>query len=87
MPSKHCKGIFDQVHVSAGRKHEKGRYEKYPELYLVLKLMSHILTVAARKTISINQILIRIYANAHVRVQRNMKTVVNIHQVYEQKAE
>lgn len=48
-PSKHCRGIFDQVHVSAGRKREKGRYEKYPELYLVLKLMSHILKVAARK--------------------------------------
>lgn len=49
MPSKHCRGTFDQAHVSAGRKHVTGRYEKYLELYPTLKQRSHILPVAGQK--------------------------------------
>ena len=47
MLSKHCKGTFDLVRVSAGRKHVREMYEKCLLLYLVLKLMSRILLVAA----------------------------------------
>jgi hypothetical protein len=47
MPSKHCKGTFDQARVSAGRTHVRETYEKCLVLYLVLKLMSRRLLVAA----------------------------------------
>lgn len=47
MPSKHCKETFDPDHVSAGRKHVKGRYGIYLELYPALKLTSHKLLIAA----------------------------------------
>lgn len=41
-PSIHYTGTSDQVHVFAGRKHVTERYERYPELYPTLKLMSRI---------------------------------------------
>ena len=48
MPLRHCREIFDQVHVSAGRKRVKERYERYLEWYPIQRLMSHILPIAAK---------------------------------------
>lgn len=53
-PSKlleHYRETFDQVRVSVGRKHVKGRCEKCLELYPALKRMSHKLLIAAAKYI------------------------------------
>lgn len=46
MPSKHYRGTFDQAHAFVGRKHVKGKSEKYLVLYLAQKRMSHILLIA-----------------------------------------
>lgn len=46
MPSEHCRGTFGQGHVSAGRKHVKGRCEICLELYPAQKPTSRILLIA-----------------------------------------